>query len=513
MITSSSAGISESKEAGRNLAVNLDGSVASRSSRPAIPVSVDPGPANAFVLPPLGRRPYDESKVVDSLNFIFANFPPASQEFSMYFQLMPQVRNLQDLFARDALNLPPGTDIEKRLHPVSDPSISIHGIIPRALGDANLDVFQLVQPSGSTSGPKSAIFIVLDGFATAVPVSVANLLEANFISGFVTRLVLGQFKAFWSSHPAYGLAADFTLDLGPLTISEQSGLRNYADPATYPSYRVIQARKTGNPSFDQDISIQLASNPLTSIGMLYGWSAAEQLEQADGGVPNHQLLREAFKLLGFRFSLAELGEMTGFSLNYLCGASQNTRIADIAQGTPTATITDLGTIIDGVGQDPNVVAAKEFLIGFENVLVAEFYAISQNANANFQSDRPALLTQYFNFINGFHRGVSQAADALYKDTLNVGFGLGYNAGFRDGYSLGYATGYQDGFAAGNQAAWAAANKIINGLQAQIADLQNQLAQARSGDDGGGSGSGFWDTVGHIESAVNTAIAIIGLCSG
>jgi hypothetical protein len=245
---------------------------------------------------------------------------------------------------------------------------------------------------------------------------------------------------------------------------------------------------------------------------LYGWSAAERLEGADSGNPDHPLVQEAFKLLRYRFSLKQIGEMTAFTLNYLNGAAQNASILSIAQGQAPINPPNLDDLLQIVGQNQSIDAAKKFLVDFENILTAEFYALSQNGDDDFQNEKASLLTKYFNFIEGFHEGIAEAADVHYQETLNLAFGIGYTWGFRDGYALGYTSGYYDGFAAGNAAAWAAANKIIVSLQDQISNLQAQLGQAQSAQGGGGSGSGFWDALGNIDSAVDTAIGVIGLFS-
>lgn len=468
--------------------------------------------SNPFVLPASSPVQHTQQDIVDSLNAIFTNFNPASHEYSMYFQLMPVSQGVADLqgLLSGALNAPGGQILE-RIYQVADAGIGIRGkVLPNL---ANRDVFEAAQPAGSNSGPQSSVFIVLDGFNnTPVPIEVACMMEANFIEGFATRLILGQFKKFWDAHPdaagtpGYALNQPFNINLGAVT-ANQATLTKFSDPATYPPYHVILGQKNGIPSYSDDLSTVLAQNPITAIGMLYGWLAAEQLEHADAQNPAPLLVNHAFRLLGFRFSIRDLGEMTAFTLNYLNGAAENESIQSIINGGQPVRPPDVLAILEALGSDDSINAAKDFLIGFENVLVAEFYALSQNSEPGL-ANKLSLLSDYFNFIEGFHEGIAKSADAHYKETFELGFGLGYNSGFTDGYALGYANGYADGFAAGNAAAWRAANQIISGLQDQITKLQTQLAQVQAAQNGGGSGGGFWNTVGKIGGAIETAVGVI-----
>jgi hypothetical protein len=463
-------------------------------------------PANPFVLPILKPPAYDQTAVVSALNYVFTNFPNA-KSYSMYFQLMPWQIDLQQMGASIVLSKPPGKDVLLQPYTLSDTTLGIHAMVPKVL--VGLDVFKAVQPPGMDSGPASSIFITLDGFGAQVPISVAASMEANFIDGFVTRLVLGQYQAFWKSNAAdYGaLPSNFSIDIGTVN-ANQGDLLLYSDPATYPKYQPDSTGKLG-PSFEQDLSAQLAASPIASIGMLYGWRAAEQLEKIDQRDPSHQLLKAAWTLLKYRFNFERIGEMTAYTLNYLSGAAENSRIQQIAQGQTPAKITDLNAIVAAVGSDPKIIAAKKFLISFQNVTEAEFYALARNTQSHFDStERRRLVTEYYNFIVGLHDGIAKSADQHYIDSLDLAFGLGYNAGFRDGYSVGYAAGFADGFAAGSAAAWQAANVIISSLQNQISSLQSQLSQAQSAANGGGAGSGFWNNLGNIVSTVGSVVGTI-----
>jgi len=257
-----------------------------------------------------------------------------------------------------------------------------------------------------------------------------------------------------------------------------------------------------DPSLQDDMEAMILTHPVISIGLLDGWRAGELLEQADAGTPNHQLLRAVFKLLSYRFTMLQFGQMTAFTLDYLSGASVSALNNNLAPARPS----DLPALIDhGLAGDPEMLTAKTTLISFEDVITGEFYALTQNNTKGLRKTRGELLNQYFNFISGFHSGSSLAADDHLRETLNIAFGVGYTNGYRDGYVAGYAAGYTDGYAKGNTDAWKAANKIIADLNAQITSLQQQLADAKAAQNSGG---GFFSTLTKIDDIAKAAVGII-----
>jgi len=473
---------------------------------------------NPFILPDLPIAAHSEQDVTDSLNYLFKNFLPAAGQYSLYFQLMPVFQSPTDLqtLLSDALQSV-GTVVTKPLHTgiaVPGVSVGIRGVVKTDWNTA--DVFQSSQPPRSTSNQMNSVFIVLDGFPnTAVPIEVACALEASFIDGFATRLVLGQFKKFWDANrdsaagSGYGPPANYNLDIGPVT-PNQSPLSGFTQLASYPPYDKVMGVGTGEPSYLDDLSTLLGANPVTSIGLLYGWRAAEQLEGADAADPTQPLTSEAFRLLKYRFSIRDLGEMTAFTLNYLNGAVENDSIQSIISGAGPQQPADIGSILSALGSDPNIQSAKDFLVGFQDVLLAEFYALTQNSNATLSPDKNQALASYFNFLEGFHQGIATSGAVHFQETFQLAYGLGYKSGFTDGYTLGFATGYNDGFASGNAAAWKAADQIIDNLQDQITQLKNQLAQVKSQGNGAASGPGFWDIVGDVQKAGSLAVSVISM---
>ncbi|MGA2429676.1 MAG: hypothetical protein ABSH13_14355, partial [Candidatus Acidiferrum sp.] len=161
-------------------------------------------------------------------------------------------------------------------------------------------------------------------------------------------------------------------------------------------------------------------------------------------------------------------------------------------------------LLQNAAQTSSIKAGKQFVVSFGNMMSAEFYAITQNQHKELKQAKPLLLARYFNFMQGYERGVSKAANVIYEEITGQTYTLAYADGFRDGYAMGYAAGWKDGYAQGNKDAWNQANAIIAGLQAQISNLQSQLDNANNS-----NGGSFWDNVGGVLNDVGTAIGIIG----
>jgi hypothetical protein len=211
---------------------------------------------------------------------------------------------------------------------------------------------------------------------------------------------------------------------------------------------------------------------------------------------------DVWKLITSRYSLSDIGAMTGFTLNYIIGFSKNKRIMAITDASPV--VNDPAKILSELASDDTIKAQKQMLSALNRVLLASFYAISQNSTLP-SRNRVALISSYYSFMIGYADGNIRAADEVYDDVFHLGFGIGYKEGFRDGYSLGYSAGYKDGYAFGYKAAWDAASQMIDSLKAQVGDLTNQAGS-------GGLGS-FLDTIGKIEKVTETAVGIIGAIFG
>jgi hypothetical protein len=427
-----------------------------------------------FGLPIISPKNYNEQAIEASLNTLF-NWGPGANAYSLYFQMMPWGIDIKSE-ASALLTMPHDTEFVLKHWTLAKTDIGIKTVIPSSI--SNVGPF--------AQSPSDAIFVKLDGFGYAVPISVARLVEANFVNGFVTRLVLNAYQTIYAQQ-GYG-SANLALSVGG--VDPTKGYSNaFATAATYttPVGQSLQAY----------IASQLENEPINSTAILYGWKAADDLVKEDD--QNQTLQKAAWSLLNYRYSFRDIGKITGYTLNYLNGFAMN---ENIATGGSLGTVKQLDALIAKVKADQKIVQAKQFLASFQNEMVAEFYAVSQNKKLK-PDQRTQLLAQYSNFIDGFAQGTQKAADVLYNEIADLSYGLGYAEGFKDGYALGYTAGWADGYAAGNAAAWKQANLIIQGLQQQVTSLQNQLNNS------GGGGGGFWDTVGNIANGLGTAIGIIG----
>lgn len=426
-----------------------------------------------FSLPVIKPKEYNEQTIEASLNTMF-DWAPARTKYSLYFQLMPWAIDIRSESSA-LLTMPHDTEYVLKHWTLVRSDVGIKTVIPSSV--SNLPPFQ--------QSPGDAIFVKLDGFGYAVPISVAHLVEANFLDGFVTRLVLNAYQTVYAQQ-GYG-SVNLNLSIG--AVDPTKGYSNaFATASTYTT--------PPNQLLKDYIASQLETQPINSIAILYGWKAADELLKEDD--QNHTLQRAAWSLLNYRHSFKNIGKITGYTLNYLNGFALN---GNIAAGGSIGTVKQLDALIAKVKTDQKIIQAKQFLSSFQNVMVAEFYAVSQNKKLK-TDQRTQLLAQYSNFVDGFIQGTQKAADVVYGEVADLAFGLGYAEGFKDGYALGYTTGWADGYAAGNAAAWVAANQIIQNLQQQVNNLQSQLNNSSSG-------GGFWDTVGNIASGLGTAIGIIG----
>jgi hypothetical protein len=445
--------------------------------------------SNHYVLPILKHKSLENSEhdIETALNDLFDNWPDARSKYAFYLQLLAQKIDIKNA-AGAVLQQTPGSTYLLRYYTLNHAELGITTVVPPQIKP--LSAFQ--------ASPADAIFVQLDGLGSPrVPVEIAKLVEADFINGFVTRLFLGACLSIWKDDPNYlKYHPSLTLNAnGGNSFLSPGALPVCVNPATYPAGSALK----------DDLANVLSSNPITSVGMMYGWQAADDLQKFD--TADRRFTKDAWKLLNYRISFPGIGRIVAYTLNYISGEAQNQRIAAIIGGAnpPTQSIS---AIIDHVKADPAVQQSKDFITSFGNIVDTEFYAVSRAPKLKGQP-RIQLLTQYVNFMEGYRNGANQAAEVLYKEVAELADGLGYANGFKDGYTSGFAAGYLDGYANGSAAAWSAANAIIAGLQSQIGNLQTQLNNVTAAQNGEGSGGGFWDTVGNIVSAAGTVIGIIG----
>jgi hypothetical protein len=426
----------------------------------------------------------------------------AKLKYRSYLLMLPQQLDLQAAAVSegDLLHQGAGTTFVYRPYNLHDKTVGITTVIP-----AEVAALPLFKPD-TTGGlpPTRAIFAQVDGFSARVPIAAANIFESAWVSGLVSRLVLEQYAKFWAKQQGQTpIPLTTRMDANPTN----SPLSVFLGAVSWP----VAANQSNDTTFTQELKGLIATQPLTSYGMLYGWKAADSLVKHDNST---QMLSHAiWGLIHSRYSLCDIGRMTAYTLDYLAGATLNERIAQLVQSnTDPGRQTDLKIILDTISKDPNYHNSKRFLTGFQDILYAEQYAVSQIQthsitcwNCMDSKNKHTLLTRYFYFTSGFSEGIAKGADATLLDMASVAYDGGYTQGFRDGYSAGYAIGFQDGYALGYANAWADATITINALNSQIASLQQQLQQAQSG----GGGGGFWNTIGTIASDAGTVIGIIG----
>jgi hypothetical protein len=468
------------------------GRLASPSSDIGLSIPTAAVPATDFRMPSPSVKARDQGSIEKILNDLF-EWTPAANRYQSFFLMLPAYFDvLRDVKAPVFGQNPPGS------------SAYLYRPYNLAKADVGLKVQyqpQIVTTANAFKGtspdfdPVNAIFVRVDGFANQVPIYVAQVLESNFISGLVTRLVLGQYVRAWQGTGSKITAKDIHLSIPP---SQPIAGDIFVKKETWPDNK-DNYRNTLNTILDQ--------NPITPAGLLWGWAAGQELDElTDGDV---RFRNDVWKLIGTRFTSQDIGAMTSFTLNYMVGYALNERIKSIASavgGAPIpAPVVDPKTIFlglandtindliarDASGQDqPNMRFLTKYL--FHRVL-GEFYALSKNQNLP-ANEKTSVFAQYSAFLEGFNNGSMLSADVIYHDVFNLAYGLGYSDGYRDGYARGYTNGYKDGYAAGYKQAWAEANVIISRLSSELNDAQNN--------------NSFWDNAGRIASGVATVVGFV-----
>jgi hypothetical protein len=447
-----------------------------------------PGP---YGLPALPVNTYNPTAITATLNDLMNTWHPAQAEYAAYFMWMPSKVDVIQEAKNLGVLLHPNTIYHINYYNVSNDV----GIAVESLGTTPF------VGAGFTPTPEDTIFVVLDSFSAPVPVAVARTVQQDFASGFVTRLVLDAYvsAAQLPNHGNYAGLKGLSLSLNGKFKANSGDFSQFVLPATYTNGNTLAAA----------IATSEATQPIISDGLLLGWKAADELLSIDSASGNHRLQKDAWALLNFRYTFEELGTMTGFTLNYLSGEAMNERIVSLlSTNPPPPSALTPGTagyaqaLLQQAASSNAIRAGKQFLVSFGNVMDAEFYAVTQNKHLK-KDEKQLLLARYFNFTEGYRRGLNKAASIIYEEITGQTYDLAYADGFRDGYSLGYAAGWKDGYAQGNAVAWQQANAIIAGLQSQISSLQSQLNNANGG------GGGFWGDVGGVLNDVGTAIGIIG----
>jgi len=295
----------------------------------------------------------------------------------------------------------------------NSPSIRV-SIPPTMASAANIETF-------------NQFCITLDGYVgVTVPMRAAEVVSGSFITGLVTRLVL-----------------EMSTKRGD---DDLSGIR-YKRKIETDRSRWISPGNSKMEDFLRKIS---QDGLLTTAGIFHGWTFGGNLaRRAD---PAYTAIM--WKLLKSRFSWAEIGDLTGYGLNYLIGFLR----CQLA----------LSTVEKGGTADLNKI--RELLIKDERThdtekVVCDFFDA-------FLSLAPAILgsrarSPFLDFVKGFQRGGLRSSEAVFVLALNAGYGIGY----RDGYQAGYARGYADGYAAGYEDGTSTVGGIFQGLVKEISNFE------------------------------------------
>ena len=417
-----------------------------------------------YILPAAGNTPLSQGEITNKLNHLFT-WGPARNQYASYFTLLPRQQKLREANASQVLNA-----LDKQAlfqpFPITDRTVGVKMVLNTALQTQAM--FQ------GASGSANAIFVRLDAFDNGlVPIQVADQIEANFLNGLVTRLLLGQYER--------------ALKLSSNQVSFAQGV---PVPSLPKEYNLPASYATG--TYDDAVQLLLLNQPVQPMGIYLGWEAGEELDNLSGG--DEAFRDDVLQLLKNRFTPAQFGEMTSYTLNFLVGYVKCARIQAIAANPATANAANINIndIFKSLSNDEEVISAKALLSGFHRAIMGEFYALSLNPTLS-GPQRERMLASEAAFLNGFQAGTVSAADQVFRDVFALGYGYGYKDGFRDGYAQGYAAGWRDGYAAGYAKAWKEAQVVIDRLQRQLDDANSQ--------------NSFWNNAGKIAGGI---AAVVGL---
>jgi hypothetical protein len=437
----------------------------------AIEVAAEqPSPAGFLipdVPPPNALSTDDVTAILDDL----FKWSPAASKYGTYFLLLPGAITLKQNVAANVAAVPAGQVYLYQPYPIANKNVAIKV--------QAISAIQGAWPFQAANGdPADADFVLLDGFAKLVPVPVADSMEANFINGLVTRLILGEYARAWKANGA-------SIDASGLSFTGLISTPQFPDMTAVGSY-------PANVTFDAAIATLLQSNPVQPAGLLWGWKAGDDLD-ALVGTGNEKYRNDVWRLVRGRFTSEDMGRMVAFTLNYLTGFIKNDRIVQIAATNTDQPRLNTTDIFNRLSQDTGVNFARTLLSQFHSSLVGQFYSLSQNAKLS-NNDKSDSLARVAGLIRGFETGSIEAADQVYIDVFQLAYGLGYKDGFRDGYAQGYAAGYRAGYAAGYAQAWKEANVVIQRLQQELNDAKSQ--------------NSFWGTLGTVASVVGTVLSFL-----
>lgn len=343
---------------------------------------------------------------------------------------------------------------------------------------------------------KNGMCVRLDGFGDPLPIPAAEFFCANFHSGFVTRLVLGEYVRAWNK-------AGAQIDINSFNFALLAA-KKQPIPVAFSKLESYQTAQKNGPkveTFDAGLEKLMTENDLASTGILWGWKAASELEAMRDKPEDQKYFQAAWRLVRNRFSPRQMGEISAFTMHYLLGFVKvaHMRGTNPKEANPQR---DMSLILSRLAGDKDAADTKSLIALFHDAFLAEFYAITINPHLK-PENKEKLLRAYFDFIRGWESGSLQAGDELFRRSFQLGYDFGFSDGFKDGYTRGYAAGCRDGYATGYKDAWSEANKVID-------QLRRELAQAKEAHQGSGILGFIRDVASTVGQVVPVISAIIGL---
>ena len=303
-----------------------------------------------------------------------------------------------------------------------------------------------------------AIFFRLPCINADVPEPVFQTVVGSFINGFVTRLLLGDLQdAMLKVAPGKGQVPN--LPSVPTTFPQRSTSSEGFEANVWPA----------NVGFDDVVATVLTANPVQGDATMCGWYAAQELWKSETEY------RDAAKaLLKMRLDTRRVGQIVGYTLNYLSGYAANQtekKAAADPTGVP-AILSHLGTISRA---DASAMATGT-QSPYQQLNLALYTATLALFSPTAGPIDDVTWQHFYDFLVGFNEGTVRAAEVVYADTFLLAYGIGYADGFRDGYSKGYAEGYRAGYSGG----WAAAPRtFFGGLNGFLGDVRSTAGVTRS----------------------------------
>ena len=270
----------------------------------------------------------------------------------------------------------------------------------------------------------------------------------RFELGLTARLVLGLYEA------SLGVT---------LNSIDDSAFAQKMSPFDYSTTR---KRVNNAGSFDAYV----LGCQLFSLEHGYDWHAlVEGWNFGDDLVKNRDVnpkpWKAAWKLLRYRHSIRELGEVTGYALSYMTGRLRVAAILSATGAQPVASQSDMDILVDKFEDNSPSRDSEKLGISFGRCLARVAIAAD-----------PTHREVHRFFLEGYLAGCAKGETQIFKDTLRLGFTLGY----KSGYDQGYADAYRAGYVNGERDALASAGRMFQSASssAQAKDVEGWVKTAK-----------------------------------